>query len=257
MFEVVFDYGEHDADAPDAGRRRRVALPRRSVLVLPRRLRGAHLPPLPARADVPPLPGRSRASAATAWCARPTSPTRDELDPADVAQPGLHLSALGHPDRLSAQQRRLSTSAACRRVEFEYTQPDRAGHGAGGRRREPGEPARSAWTAPPTSGSTWTARASPASSPSRPAPGSTSATSAPSATRAGRVRAVGARRRQAQPRPGRRAGAVHGPGRRRPARPGGAGRPDARASTSTTTTKAGSPSAPSPRASTATCATRT
>ena len=50
----------------------------RSVLDLPRRLRGAHLPPVPARADVPPLSRTSSASARTAWCAPPISPTRYE-----------------------------------------------------------------------------------------------------------------------------------------------------------------------------------
>ena len=50
----------------------------------------------------------------------------------------------------------------------------------------------------------------------------------PISERPRRIRAVGTRRRQTQPRPGRRAGAVHGPRRRRPARSGGAGRPDAR-----------------------------
>ena len=62
MFEVVFDYGEHDADAPTPRRRRPWSLPRRSVLLLPRRLRSAHHPPLPAGADVPSLPEPRRAS---------------------------------------------------------------------------------------------------------------------------------------------------------------------------------------------------
>ena len=52
MFEVVFDYGEHDGPPTpdDAEQSWAVA---RSVLLLPRRLRGPHLSPLPARADVP------------------------------------------------------------------------------------------------------------------------------------------------------------------------------------------------------------
>ncbi len=58
MFEVVFDYGEHDADAPTPDDAGAWTCTQRPVLLLPRRLRGPHLPPLPARADVPSLPGR-------------------------------------------------------------------------------------------------------------------------------------------------------------------------------------------------------
>ena len=56
MFEVVFDYGEHDPGRPDARRSRRVALSPRPVLLLPGGLRGSHLPIVPAGANVPPLP---------------------------------------------------------------------------------------------------------------------------------------------------------------------------------------------------------
>ena len=61
LFEVVFDYGEHDSDRTRRPTRRSAHVGRapRSLLHLPRRLRGPHLSPLPARADVPPL---SRAS---------------------------------------------------------------------------------------------------------------------------------------------------------------------------------------------------
>ena len=76
MFEVVFDYGEHDRrPRPRPDDDGELALPPRPVLDLPRRVRGPHLPALPAGADVPPLPATSRTSAPTASSARPTSPT--------------------------------------------------------------------------------------------------------------------------------------------------------------------------------------
>ena len=96
-------------------------------------------------------------------------------------------------------------------------------------------------TASRTSGSTWTARASPASSPSRPAPGSTSRTSASGRFGAGRD----ASRRGRRPRSlgdGRRAAAR--PGRRRPARPRRARRPDARLLRARRATATGAPFRP-------------
>ena len=42
MFEVVFDYGEHDSGDPQAERRRRMGLPAGPVLLLSRGLRGPH-----------------------------------------------------------------------------------------------------------------------------------------------------------------------------------------------------------------------
>ena len=57
MFEVVFDYGEHDADAPKPNELGPMELPTGPILQLPLRVRGAHYTTLPARADVPPLRG--------------------------------------------------------------------------------------------------------------------------------------------------------------------------------------------------------
>ena len=230
MFEVVFDYGEHDADAPkpdDAGQWtyrddpfssyragfevRTSRLCQRVLMFhhfadeagrrqrLPRALHRLHLFP------------RAR--------------------PRQRPQPRLHLPARRHPDPATSRNNGGYLKRSLPPVEFEYTQPIVQDTVQEVDAAEPGEPARSGSTARPTSGPICTAKASPASSPSRPAPGSTSATSARSATAATSERSsrpLELRRRQTQPRPGRRAGAVHGPGRRRPARSGGAGWPHAR-----------------------------
>ena len=178
LFEVVFDYGEHDADDPHpsddpaVGNSVAVAAAGRPVLDLPRRLRGPHLPPLPARPDVPPLPRRARRRRRLPRRARPTSPTRE-------SPIGSFVTAV---TQLRLPPRR-PPAATCARslppLELEYSRPAIDDDGARARgRREPREPARRASTGRRTAGSTSTARASPASSPSRPAPGSTSATSA-------------------------------------------------------------------------------
>ena len=60
MFEVVFDYGEHDLADPRADGSRAVDVPGGRVLHLPRWIRGPHRPPLPARAHVPSLRRRTR-----------------------------------------------------------------------------------------------------------------------------------------------------------------------------------------------------
>ena len=93
MFEVVFDYDEghyeevdldpSPAEAAAAPVRAGASAspddlggPARPVLLPPRRLRGAHVPPLPPRPDVPSLPDLRRARTATmAWCGPPSSTT--------------------------------------------------------------------------------------------------------------------------------------------------------------------------------------
>ena len=163
--------------APVDRRPTQVACARRSVLHLPRRLRGPHLPPLPARADVPPLPGRARRTATTAWCAPPTSPTRTKTIPTDVRNP---IYSFLHSVTQSGYTRQPTAATSRSRC----------------RRSSSSTPSRSCRTTvdevDPQSlenlpvgldGSAYqwidlTAKASPASSPSRPAPGSTSATSA-------------------------------------------------------------------------------
>ena len=73
LFEVVFDYGEHEPDGTDPSRATGdLDVPARSVLLLPGRLRGPHVPAVPAGPDVPPLSRTNPTSAATASCARPT-----------------------------------------------------------------------------------------------------------------------------------------------------------------------------------------
>jgi hypothetical protein len=49
LFEVVFDYGEHNPDDPTPQETQ-------AHFHLPRRLRGSHIPAVPAGANVPPLP---------------------------------------------------------------------------------------------------------------------------------------------------------------------------------------------------------
>ena len=221
-----------------------------SVLLLPRRLRGAHLPPLPARPDVPPLPRRTGGVGSDCLVRSTDFTYSDEKDPADARNPDLHLPALGHPDRLQRRStRRLSEAQpAARRVRV-HASPivqDTV---------EEVDPA-SLENLPvgldggSTSGPTCTAKASPASSPSRPAPGSTSATSARSAcvttvpTSRGPLRPVELVATKPNLCPGRRRAAVHGPGRRRPARSGRCWTARCPASTSTTTPKAGKPFRP-------------
>ena len=101
------------------------------VLLLPRRLRGAHLPPLPARPDVPSLPGRAGVGADC--LVRSTDFTySDAVDPTTSATPSTPSSS-GHPDRLLASTTAATSSEACQPVEFEYSQADRQERRGGGR----------------------------------------------------------------------------------------------------------------------------
>ena len=99
-FELVLDYGEHDLNDADARRSERLAVPAGPVLELPLGLRGAHLPDLPAAADVPQLRRARRASRCS--CARPTSTYQTSDPPGDPTLPTLQPAHLGHPDRLGA-----------------------------------------------------------------------------------------------------------------------------------------------------------
>ena len=58
LFEVVFDYGDHDADESKTQRHRHVALQKRSIFNLSVRFRSTHLPTLPAGSDVSSLSPR-------------------------------------------------------------------------------------------------------------------------------------------------------------------------------------------------------
>ena len=141
-------------------RRRPVSwpVPARSVLHLPRRLRGAHLPAVPARADVPSLPGRARRSAPTAWCARPTSPTGTSRHPATPRNPVYAVLASIASAATARAGGRLSRDTRCRRSSSSTAQPVIGTERARGRSGEPGEPAGRRRTARRTSGSISTAK---------------------------------------------------------------------------------------------------
>ena len=92
------------------------------VLLLSLGLRGPHLPPVPARVDVPSLPGRGRRRSATAWCARPTSPTRTKSIPptsATRSTPSCEaVTQTGYRRNNGGYDKRSLPP-----VEFEYTEP--------------------------------------------------------------------------------------------------------------------------------------
>ena len=232
-----------------------VAVPQRSVLVLPRRLRGAHLPPLPAGADVPSLPGRSRALGSDCLVRSTDFTYSHEARPRQTpATPSTPFCAPSLRPATAATTAAIE-SAACRRSSSNTPSPSCRTRW---RRSTP-----QAWRTCP---SAWTARL-PVDRPAR-------RRHPRHPHRAGRRLVL-----QAQPQPDQRARRSNS--RRwnasppNPTSPWPAGRRSSwtwpatasptwwcwtapcPASTSTTTTKAGSPSAPSPRASTATCATRT
>ena len=210
-------------------------LPPRPVLVLPRRLRGAHLPPLPAVLMFHHFP--DELGVGTDCLVRstdftyPTSKTRTIARNPIYIVPARPSPRRGYKRRTDGGVSEEVAAAARVRVQPGH----RPGRGAGGRRREPGEPARMASTARATSGSTWTARASPASSPSRPGlvlqaqPQPDQREPATVRRRSTRGSRPSSWSPQSPPSPwsGGQA-AVPRPRRRRPARPGAAGRPDAR-----------------------------
>ena len=154
------------------------------------------------------FPERSRRRARTAWCARPTSPTPTSRTRPALAIPSTpscaSVTQTGLPAATATATRQAQPAAARVRSTRQPVVQDTVRDVDAD---EPREPARSGSTARTTSGSTSTARASPASSPSRPAPGSTSATSARSASDGAvdEFAPARARRRQAEPRAGRRA----------------------------------------------------
>ena len=141
MFEVVFDYGEHDADAPTPNDAGALAGTPGPVLVLPRRLRGAHLPALPARADVPPLPGRGGRRARLPGAldrlhllgrsrSRPTSATRSTPSCERSLRPAIAATTAA------------TTGAACRRSSSSTPSPSCRTRCEEVDPAEPGEPAR-------------------------------------------------------------------------------------------------------------------
>ena len=124
MFEVVFDYGEHDADR---ARRRTTPgshgpAPRRPVLLLPRRLRGAHLPPVPARPDVPPLPGRGGRGTRLPGALDRLHLLRRSTTPPTSATPSTPSCARS-PRPAIAATTAATTSAACRRSSSSTPSP--------------------------------------------------------------------------------------------------------------------------------------
>ena len=249
MFEVVFDYGEHDRPSPDAGSTPATGLPRRSVLHLPRRLRGAHLPAVPARADVPPLPGRGRRRRRLPGALAPTSPTRTSTTPADARATRSTASCTRSPRPATSATTAAIDSAACRRSSSSTPSRSCSDGRASVDAEQPGEPARRPRRRGYQLDRPGRRGHLPASSPSRPAPGSTSATSARSARRPTvRARCERVARqavaRRARPAAGSSSWTWPATASSTWSMLDGA---DCPASTSTTTTRAGSRSGRSPR----------
>ena len=122
-FEVVFDYGEYDADAPmpnDAGT---WPARERSILFLSRRLRGPQLPDLPTRPHVPSLSGTEQSGVGVDCLVRSTDFTYShEVDPADVSNPVYtflrSVTQTGYRRNNGGYEQRSLPP-----VEFEYTEP--------------------------------------------------------------------------------------------------------------------------------------
>ena len=148
-------------ERPDPGGCRRLDLPPRPLLDLPRRLRGAHLPSVPAGVDVPSLPGRDRRR-----CRLPGSlhrlylPLRANTGRSPQSDPlGPHL---GHPMRLPAQARRRLPQALAAAGGIRVQRGRARRHRPASSIRRASRTCPTASTARPTSGRTWTATASPA-----------------------------------------------------------------------------------------------
>ena len=162
-------HGEHDVVRAAPRRRAAVAGPPRPVLVLPRRLRGAHLPPLPARADVPPLPDEPGVGADCLvrstdfdYATRYARPTPTTSWPSGSTR--SRRSSRRSPSRATRARRRRRlrcTRSRCRRSSSTTARRSSRTSVRELDADEPREPARRASTAPATSGSTSTARASP------------------------------------------------------------------------------------------------
>ena len=170
MFEVVFDYGEHDPDTPTPQEDAPWLCRARPVLHLPTRVRGAHLPAVPAGPDVPPLPRRTRRRRelpgplhrphlrqrrpATPCAGRPRRPAGHRCwRPSPTAATAATAAAT------SAGRCRRSSSTTAHRLP-RHTSPTSTPTASPASRR--------ARHAAGATGSTWTAKASPACSSSQP-----------------------------------------------------------------------------------------
>ena len=210
MFEVVFDYGEHDAGVPkpdDAGQwtyrddpfsSYRAGFEVRTGRLCQRVLMFHHF--------------SGEAAVGNDCLVRSTDFTYShEQDPADARNPIYSFLLSVTQSGYQAQQRRLfEAQLAAGRVPIHPAH--RAGHGARRGRGKPGKPAD--W---PGRRGLPVDRSARRRHPRHPHRASRrlvlQAQPQPHQQAPGRIRAVGTRRRQAQPRPGGRAGAVHGPGR--------------------------------------------
>ncbi len=148
-----------DAPPPnDAGAWR---LPPRPVLLLPRRLRGPHLPALPARADVPPLPRRAGRRRRLPGPLDRLRLRQHEKAATDV-RPRLQLPARRSPRRgYRRRGRRLPQAQRCRRSSSTTRQAIVQDDGAATSTPRAWRTCPSGSTAPPTSGSTSTAKGIP------------------------------------------------------------------------------------------------
>ena len=235
MFEVVFDYGEHDAEAPtpnDAGvwlvrsdpfSSYRAGFEVRTTRLCRRVLMFHHIPDLATAKK-----GYEGLVRSTDFSypeeLDPTNPNPHRSDQRREAR--LHLPEGGHPDRLPSQQRRIRPAAqpAARRIHVHGSY--RSGRSGGSRSREPREPPlrlgrqhvpldrpsrRGHHRHPHRAGRRLVLQA-------QPEPDSRQAARRPGAGD-GAIRPAGSRGPQAERRPERRR-RLHGPGRRRTRRRG-------------------------------------
>jgi hypothetical protein len=140
MFEVVFDYGEHDADAPTPGMApANGPWPRRSLFVLPRRLRGAHHRLCQRVLMFHHFPDET--GVGNDCLVRSTDFTYShEQDPTSARNPVYtFLQAVTQSATSAKDGGYLKRSLPP--VEFEYSQPIVQDVGGGGGCRQPGEPA--------------------------------------------------------------------------------------------------------------------
>ena len=135
-----------------------------SVLALSRRVRGAHLPPLPARADVPSLSRRARQSRDCLVRSTEFTLSRESSDRDSFIT--LQLTQSGYVRRTTNAQRGY-LKKSLPPLEFEYSQADHQRQTSAKSIRTVWRTCRPGSTAAATSGSTWTAKGCPASSPSR------------------------------------------------------------------------------------------
>ena len=240
MFEVVFDYGEHDANAPqpddDPAKSNSTPWPVATIRSRPTARVSRFAPTACASGSyVPPFRGRDGRAVRTASSAPPTSPTPMSRIRRTRAT-HLLVPALGHADAAtSASQRRLPQEiAAAGRVHLQRGRRSRkrcAKSTAGSLENLPVGLDGSAYQWVDLDGEglsgILTEQADGWFYKRNLSPINVVSANGGRARRSA-LRARRTRRHQARVRPRWRPRAIHGPGRRRPARPGHVRRPDAR-----------------------------